>query len=300
MPTISEATLSSWTGRASDAEDERYDNARRAIVDAIRGSSAFNDANLSVYAKGSYPNHTNVVRDSDVDVAVEMTSILKLGFEHNAAGMRMQDFGIEPYSGSYDPDDLKDDVEAALKAKFGASAVTRGNNALHVRQSSTRLAADVVPCYTSRIYIDRYGKKIDGIKIEPDRGASIHNYPAQHLEEGRTKNTNTMRRYKSVVRILKRLENKMVAENVIQVVPSFLIESLVWNTTNTVFTSGTSWTVRVQGVLVHVWDGLATVDAEGQWVEANAVQMLFGSHQTWTREQARQFAYDAWNYLGYG
>jgi hypothetical protein len=109
-----------------------------------------------------------------------------------------------------------------------------------------------------------------------------------------------MRRYKSVVRILKRLENKMVAENVIQVVPSFLIESLVWNTTNTVFTSGTSWTVRVQGVLVHVWDGLATVDAEGQWVEANAVQMLFGSHQTWTREQARQFAYDAWNYLGYG
>jgi hypothetical protein len=229
-----------------------------------------------------------------------MTSILKLDFEHGATGMKMQDFGIQPYSASYNPDHLKGDVEAALKAKFGASAVTRGNKALHVRESSTRLHADVVPCYTARIFIDRFGKKIDGIKIEPDRGAAIHNFPAQHLTEGRAKNINAMRRYKSVVRILKRLENKMVAENVIQVVPSFLIESLVWNTPNPVFTTNGTWTARVQGVLVHVWDGLASVDAEGQWVEANGAQMLFGSHQTWTREQARQFAYDAWNYLGYG
>ena len=300
LPTISEDTLSSWTRPASDAEDERHDNTRRAIVETIRGSAAFNDANLSVYAKGSYPNHTNVVRDSDVDIAVEMTSILKLNFEHDAAGMRMQDFGIEPYSRRYDPDDLKNDVEAALKAKFGASAVTRGNKALHVRQTSTRLAADVVPCYTARIYIDRYGKHVEGIKIEPDRGAAIHNFPAQHLSEGRAKNTNTTRRYKSVVRILKRLENKMVAEDVIQVVPSFLIESLVWNTPNSIFNNNRTWTARVQGVLVHVWDGLESTDAEGSWVEANAVQMLFGAHQTWTREQARQFAYDAWTYLGYG
>jgi hypothetical protein len=299
LPTISESTLSSWTGPASDAEDERHDNARRAITDAIRASTAFTDANLKVYAKGSYPNHTNVVRDSDVDVAVEMTSILKLDFEHDATGMTMQDFGIQPYSRSYDPDDLKDDVEAALQARFGASAVSRGNKALHVRESSTRLAADVVPCYTARIYIDRYGRHIEGIKIEPDRGSRIQNFPAQHLVEGRSKNANTIRRYKSVVRILKRLENKMVAEDVIGVVPSFLVESLVWNTPNPVFAAGT-WTDRVQGVLVNVWDGLASADAEERWLEANAVQMLFGSHQSWTREHARQFAYDAWNYIGYG
>jgi len=30
-------------------------------------------SSLDVYAKGSYPNFTNVVRDSDVDIAAELT-----------------------------------------------------------------------------------------------------------------------------------------------------------------------------------------------------------------------------------
>jgi hypothetical protein len=300
VPTIPESTLASWTGPASDAEDERHDNARGAITDAIRDSSAFDDADLSIYAKGSYPNHTNVVRDSDVDVAVEMTSIIYLAFEHDAAGMAKEEFGITPYSGGYNPDDLKKDIEAALRAKFGASAVTPGNKALHVRQSSTRLAADLVPCYTKRIYYSRDGNYHQGIVIRPDRGRWIDNFPKEHLDKGREKNTNTLRRYKSVVRILKRLENKMVDEKVISVVPSFLIESLVWNTPNEVFVFRDIWTERVKGVLVHVWEGLEPVKAESRWLEANGVQMLFGSHQTWTREEARQFAYDAWNYLGCG
>jgi hypothetical protein len=300
LPSVSESTLSSWTSAPSDAEDERHDNARKAINEAVRVSSAFGDAKLDIYAKGSYPNHTNVVRDSDVDVAVEMTSIVYLDFEHGATGMTKEAFGVQPYTGSYDPDDLRDDVEKALVAKFGSSAVTRGDKALHVRQSSTRLAADVVPCYSARIYIDRSGKKIDGIKIRPDRDPDVHNFPAQHLQAGRDKNANTFRRYKSVVRILKRLENKMVAEKVIKVVPSFLIESLVWNTPNSVFTANGTWTERVKGVLVEVWDGLEPDDSEQRWVEANGAQMLFGSHQKWTRGQTRQFAYDAWNYLGYG
>src|SRR6266536_1630039 len=106
MPTISESTLSGWTGAPSDSEDERHDNARKAIAQAIEGSSAFVDAALSVYAKGSYPNHTNVVRDSDVDVAVEMTSVVYFAFEHYASGMTMQDFGFVPYSGRYVPNRL--------------------------------------------------------------------------------------------------------------------------------------------------------------------------------------------------
>src|SRR5262249_43284146 len=118
MSPISESILSGWTGAPSDAEDERHDNARRAIDDAIRASSTFDDASLSVYAKGSYPNHTNVVRDSDVDVAVEMTSVVYFDFVHGAEGMTMEDFGFSPYSGSYQPSRLKNDVERALIAKF--------------------------------------------------------------------------------------------------------------------------------------------------------------------------------------
>jgi len=52
MLAISESTLSSWTGPASDAEDKRHDNARKAIAEAIGASSDFDDATLSLYAKG--------------------------------------------------------------------------------------------------------------------------------------------------------------------------------------------------------------------------------------------------------
>lgn len=299
MPAVPEATLSTWTGAPSDSEDERHDNARRAIAAAIDASSAFDDATLNVYAKGSYTNHTNVVRDSDVDVAVEMTSVTYFGFEHGAAGRSMEDFGFDRYSGRYDSDRLKDDVERTLVARFGSGAVTRGNYALHVRESSTRLAADVVPCYAKRLYYSAAGEYHQGIVIRPDQGTWHDNFPAQHLEAGRAKNTATLRRYKSVVRIVKRLENKMVSERVIAVVPSFLIESLVWNTADGVFIFHDSWTERLQGVLVHAWEGLESAANQEQWVEANGVQLLFGSHQKWTRAQARQFAYDAWSYLEY-
>jgi tRNA nucleotidyltransferase (CCA-adding enzyme) len=194
MPAVSESTLSTWTGAPSDSEDERHDSARRAIAAAIDASSAFEDATLNVYAKGSYPNHTNVVRDSDVDVAVEMTSVTYFGFEHGPIGRSMEDFGFNRYTGGYDSDRLKDDVESALVARFGRGAVTRGNYALHVRESSTRLAADVVPCYRKRLYYTagvtrgRHHPSVASI-LRADRGrdARLHHRSARsrprHLVE---------------------------------------------------------------------------------------------------------------------
>jgi hypothetical protein len=74
-----EATFSSWTERASNAEQARYDNTRNATNDALRGSSRLSGYSFDVYAKGSYPAFTNVVRDSDVDVATELTSFYSNG-----------------------------------------------------------------------------------------------------------------------------------------------------------------------------------------------------------------------------
>jgi hypothetical protein len=301
MPPIDETTLGSWTGPASDAEEARYNNAKRAVTDAINASGAlFADAALSVYPKGSYPAYTNVVRDSDVDIAVEMTSIVYNKMEHEAAGLENSDFGLTPYASIYDPAALKNDVERALVAAFGRAAVTRGNKALQMRRTSSRMTVDVVACYSRRIYTNRAGGCIDGTTIWPDTGTRwIDNFPAQHLERGTQKNDRTSRRYKRCVRILKRLENKMVADGASLVVPSFLIESLVWNIDDSIFSRST-WTDRVKGILGNVWEGLEPDAAERTWLEANGVQYLFGVHQGWNRAQARQFAYDAWNYLGYG
>ena len=36
-----------------------------------------------------------------------------------------------------------------------------------------------------------------------------------------------------------------------------------------------------------------------RWVEVNDCHFLFHRGQSWTREDARTFAVDAWNYLGF-
>lgn len=294
-----ESTFSDWTGAPSASEQERYERTRDAIRDALSAHGSFGDASISVYAKGSYPNHTNVVRDSDVDIAVEMTSILTLDYEHDARGMTLHDFGITPYSGSYDYRDLKNDVERAMVAGFGRSAVSRGNVAIHIREKQGSLAADVVPCTSHQVYVSRQGRHFNGIELHPDRGASIVNFPAQHLAEGVRKNTQTSKRYKRSVRILKRLENEMVAEKAIKVVPSFLIESAVWNVDDYRFAGATSWTEIIRRVITDAY--MATEDDEScsGYLEANGIKLLFGPHQSWTREELNHFLLMAWRYIGY-
>jgi hypothetical protein len=295
---VSESTMLDWTGRASNAEQDRYERTRRAIIEAIQASNAWQDANLRTYAKGSYPNFTNVVRDSDVDIAVEMETALFSEFLHQASHLTNADVGLSPYSAAYDWRRLKDDIEAALVQAFGASAVSRGNKALHVRASARGLAADVVPCYTYRAYVTAAGGYRTGIQIHADDGARIANYPQQHLDEGLAKNDATLRRYKRVVRILKRLENQMVRENVSPVVPSFLIESLIWNVGNGAFGENT-WRERVRAALMELYGALEDDLLRAALLEANNCKFLLHPDQGWTRQDARDFVLNSWAYIGY-
>ena len=157
--------------------------------------------------------------DSDVDVAVEFQEIFYWEATNDAAGMSGADLSITPYSGSYPPEQFKDDVERVLVKRYGRSAVNRRDKAIHVREDSRSLAADVVPCFTFHRY-DRLGFNgvplhHKGIQIHPRFGwHEIENWPEQNHERGVTKNDATGRRYKRVVRILKRLKNDMVERGI--------------------------------------------------------------------------------------
>lgn len=291
-----EQTFSSWTAPASDAEESRYEWTKNKIREALC-DPALEDRGFIVYAKGSYPNHTNVVRDSDVDIAVELTELIYNDFSQ-APGLSLPALGLSPYRGDYSFGRFKDEVEAALVRAFGRSAVKRGNKAIRVRESSRNLAADVVACQTLRW---RYpsGNYTEGIVIWPDRGGRIANYPRQHLDAGVAKNDRCSRRYKRVVRILKRLENEMVERRVIDPVPSFLIESLVWNCPDSVFLSPPTWTDRVFHALATIYRYTSSTEpGQGRWLEANGVKFLFNSHQRWSRDQGTHFAERALTYLG--
>jgi hypothetical protein len=296
-----ESTFADWTGRASDAEQVRYEWTRNAINEALRDYPALAKYSFEVYPKGSYPNFTNVVRDSDVDVAAELTELYRNEYIGAADGLDLQAVGGTPYTGTYDLPALKNDVERALIRRFGEPAVNRGKKAIHIRASKQGLAADVVPCVTHKTWTSRT-TCWKGISLLNDAAPSgpIENYPEQHLKQGTSKNDRTLRRYKRVVRILKRLENEMVKEAVIEVVPSFLIESAVWNVPDGDFTSPSTWTGRIQNALAHIYNGTASGECvqSQDWMEANNIKYLFHPAQNWTHQQAHQFASRAWDYIG--
>lgn len=293
MPTKTESHLQSWTGRASDAEQARYDWTKDQIRQALRGGN-LERYDFAVYPKGSYPNHTNVVRDSDVDIAVELTELRRHEFIHSAAGMTIADLGLSRYEGGYSLSAFKNDVQSALERQFGTAAVDRGNKAIHVRETSRSLKADVVVCQTLKSHHGRSSGDVrTGILIQPDSGREIHNFPKQHLDEGVRKNDATYRRFKRLVRIVKRLENEMVDNSVIKPVPSFLMESMVWNVPNPIFDKDT-WNLRLQEALRHMFHA-----DKSDWLEVNNIKYLFRAGQKWTEQQAVDFVRSAWHYMGY-
>jgi hypothetical protein len=306
MPTISEEQLSAWTAPAFGNEDERRASTEKVISEAIKAHSFLSTLPLKVYAKGSYKNNTNVRRDSDVDIAVEYTDILLFAYQDGATKEAVwQAREIEPYSGpllalggGFDVDRFKDSIGEALFGAFGRQAVTRSNKVFTVRESSRSLAADVVPCTTHNQHYSATGYH-RGIQLLADKEPrrSIVNYPQQHYDNGVAKNKATSKRFKSVVRILKNLENRMVDDGASPVVASYLIESLVWNVPDRLLLTPPTWGGRVREVLAHVWEDTEDSVSEKRWFEVNGIKYLFHYNQRWTRQEERDFVRAAWQYV---
>lgn len=299
-----EDRLASWTGPASDTEDDKRDRTEREIKKALAAHPGLSRQTVKVYAKGSYANNTNVRLDSDVDIAVENTSIFHPdGLDEG--DVTREEIGFTPYDGPYPTfESFKQAVHEALVDAFGTRAVRRENKCITVRERSTTLPADVVPCWTYHDYYRSPSGRAtyqQGTVLWADRNkARVENYPQQHYDNGVSKNQRTRRRYKETVRVVKRLENEMVDARVIEPVPSYLIECLVYACPDHVF-SRMSWVEIVRGVLGTVYDHTRTREPDGdRWLEVNDIKYLFHPAQKWTQQQAHRFSDAAWDYLELG
>lgn len=251
---------------------------------------------LSVYAKGSYPNNTNVRQESDVDIGVQCHDVFYWDAKEPDAHP-----ASEPYTGIWTPAKLRSEVKVALEAKFPGSVDSSGPTAITVHSGTTRVDADIVPCFDYRYYFASGGQN-DGARIFRVNGGAIENFPVQHLEEGRTKNNRTNLNFKKAVRVLKRVNYAMVADGKHREVPSFFIECLVCNCPDGIFSQST-WTDRVKGILVHIYNALEGDEPASQderWLQVDRCQFLFFPSQKWTRADGRDFAAAAWNYLDLG
>jgi hypothetical protein len=84
-----------------------------------------------------------------------------------------------------------------------------------------------------------------GHRIFPRSGGSIDNFPKQNLDNGRAKNNSTNRRYKQIVRCLKRLEGELVEQGKIaREYPGYLVECMLYNVLDIYFTSEPTSTRR--------------------------------------------------------
>lgn len=295
MAIISEDQLAGWTGPSSATEREKQTHTEKMIREAISAHDAFQGVSYSVYAKGSYANNTNVRSDSDVDIAVECTEVSYFDDKDPNA-----DHSGTPYTGIWTPTYLRSQVEAALRAKFPGAVDTTGSTALRVNSNTARVDADVVPCFHFIEYFAG-GSTREGTRVFKKSGDFTENYSKLQLKNGTDKNNRTNTYYKKAVRVLKRLENSMVAAGVCEELPSYLMECLVYNCPDEYFGRST-WRGVMQGCLAHIFNytlgAEPTVESE-RWLEVNDAKYLFFTSQKWTREQVHTFASAAWTYMGF-
>lgn len=291
-----ESVLTTWSNGPGKTEQEKAENAERAIKKAITASATLSAKDIRVFPQGSYRNRTNVRLESDVDICVCLMDSLSTRLDD---GLTDADVGL--VSATYTSSMFKNDVERALQDYFGAAAVTRGQKAFDVHENTYRVDADVVPTLEYRWY-QKYNGTIfhtPGTALFPDNGFRIINFPEQNYENGVKKNDDTNRLYKRTVRILKRLRNEMADKGIISAknMPSFLIECLVWRLPHDRFNRGTYREI-IQSVLSFLWGATKDAEACKEWCEVNDIKFLFHSSQPWTREQAHAFINDAWDYVG--
>ncbi|HET7313935.1 nucleotidyltransferase [Salinisphaera sp.] len=287
-----EEQLTRWTSPSSDTEQDKQERTERMIRQAVDAHTTFNNCDLKIYAKGSYANNTNVRADSDVDIAVECTEVLY--WEEAEQGLHPPG---NKYEGVWTPTKLRSELLASLKAKFGENVDSSGSTAIQINSGSSRVDADVVPCFSYKYYLQNEVRP--GTKIFKTDGSSLVNYPVQQLDYGIAKNKRTGYSYKRGARLLKRIENVMAEGDEFRELPSFFVECLAYNCLDTIFARST-WTDRLRGMLVHIWEQLQGEEpTNGRWVEANECFYLFYPSQDWSREDGRDFAKAAWNHFGF-
>ena len=293
-----EETFTSWAKGPSTTEQTKCENAESAVNKAIDAHEKLSVMDVTVFPQGSYRNRTNVKQDSDVDICVRLNSTF---FPEYPPGKTREDFGDT--QGSISFDDYKNLVQKALEDYFGESSVRRGDKAFNIHENSYRIDADVVPTFAHKRYClnaDGTHYVLTGIGFDTDAGKRILNWPEQHYENGLKKHEDTGRRFRKIIRILKRMRNEMQDEGIeaAKDVASCLIESLVWNVPNENFGHDT-YTADVSNVLAHLFNETRKNETCSEWGEVSELKYLFRSAQPWTREQAHNFISAAWDYVGF-
>ena len=292
---FTEETFSNWTSPPSTTENEKLKNAERMVKEAINEYEQLETKSIEIFGQGSYANNTNVKLNSDIDINV----CFKDAFYYDLPeGSDPNDFEINSPS-VYSFEEFRNDIQQSLINKFGSSSVVRGNKSIKILGNSYRVETDVVATWEYR----RYSKDlsyISGVMLQANHGDLIENYPKQHIENGKQKNIDTLKRFKRLTRIYKKLRYKMVDDGVQlnDKVSSFLLECLIWNIPNNIFNNNNNWTEILKESIIFLHERTKANDSCLEWGEVSELLDLFSGRKG-TRKDVNEFLVQAWNYLGF-
>lgn len=295
MPKYSEETLNKWAKPASETEEKRISNAITMIKEAIKDYDNLKNKDIEIFVQGSYANNTNVRAKSDVDVCIMLKDTF---YSEYHDGYTREDYGFYPGTNSFD--NFRKDVINALKNKYGKENIKPGNKSIKMESTSYRVEADAVPAFQYRNYkiISSTDKNhfIEGIKFYSNSNEEVINYPKEHIENGKRKNTDTQRRYKRTARIFKRIRHQMIQDGV-QVkkcISSFLIESLLFNVDDLQFIHDESWNNKIKDIIKYLQD-----NDKLDYTEVSGKLDLFDDTRKWDIDSVDKFLKQMYNFLGY-
>jgi hypothetical protein len=295
-----------WGRPPGEREQTKMDNTVGQIRAAIDASPKLSAHPISVKAQGSYYNLTHVPRESDVDIRVvlertfflDWTFVDPLGNTDPAVRAELfRRYSIIP--ATYDYDEFRDDVGAALTVRFGLPpAVEPGDKAFRIRETNYNVDADVVAVHEHRRY-EPGGTWQEGVEFVSRKGAGIINWPEQQHDNGVTKNQSTHERFKAMVRVLKSLRNEMDDQEIAAAKPisSFLIECLVWNVPNDNFNHDPYYD-DLKEVLRFLFLNTEAPETCSKWGEESEFKWLFIGN-SWTPVQVNAFILAAWHHVGF-
>lgn len=301
-----EAKLRAYTKPSSDHEQERQARAERIVKQGVGkwldSRSDLYSSDVRYVVKGSYANNTNVRQDSDVDIAVVRTDCFYYDDGELLYADRLKASGSSfPLVGIA----YRDSLGVDLKRQFSVNCDDTGKTAIELFENSGRVSADVVPSFSFRKYY--YDELMDirfheGHKVYRTDGTTVVNYPEQQLTNGRKKNANTGTRYKQLVRIFKRAENDLVEAGLIDPLPSYFMECLMYRVPDSRFgsASDTRLTDDLSSAVAYIWSNTGEGGGAASWLEPNDIKPIFGAEHSWTMAQANSLALNVFSHFNLG
>ncbi|ODT17359.1 MAG: hypothetical protein ABS35_26040 [Kaistia sp. SCN 65-12] len=290
---ISEDQLTTWAKPGANVGSaETYGIIKNALVGTDTGEQKF-----SVFLQGSYGNSTNVIRDSDVDVVVQMDTI------HYRDTSRLPPPQLAAYKlvykdAAYTYTDFKKAVTTQLTKKFESYIVPGKKATLIKGDNSGRRNADVLIAAKFRRYhaFHSLGNETydEGLCFFLADGTRIANFPVLHADNCIAKNKDTGGYFKDTVRIFKNIRNHLIDKKKLAegIAPSYYIEGLLCSAPNPHF--GTNYATTFYNVFQWLWNvdrttlmcahGLDPLLGEGSptaWPAQNCTDYLSAVAECW-------------------